>query len=370
MSMVFSGSTMARRAGCPGSGSMEASVEYPEVESEPAKRGTDLHSCMAHLPLGLPRILAEAEILGRDTEDDIAALRWCYEKAPALADSSFVYEVEQPREMKWLHHACKETTPDLVLYRSDEILIVDYKFGHTEVADAADNLQLDYYAVSVAEGKSFEKLFVCVLQPALDKSTTAVYTKQEVESTKLRLLTVINTALDNPDDLRTGEHCRYCRAKFVCPVVSRELVRFSRKELVREKILALPVSRLEDMYSKLAVPEIIIKEVKARMYANLSMGGGEKYCLKEGKKLRSWKSEGSAKEALMRLELEKPELAGRLVVTAPASPARVEEQLGKSKVVREVLTPLLEYHEGKKVIVRKVETASVARLNPPAEEAF
>lgn len=218
---------------CPGSFALEQL--YPEdTESEKARQGTAAH------------FYATEAIQGRVvTVGTLAPNGYPIDQEMIEAGQHFISEVLAERitmspdaveatetlvTMHDLIHRDNEGTPDW--YTADSarkrIKVIDFKYGHRP-HKAFRHWQLIDYAVGVVEslGLTFEEIWnweiiLVIVQPrdyGAEPVKEWTLTGSDLAGYAKRLLTAAIIAKRPNAPLRTGEHCRDCDARHVCPAL-------------------------------------------------------------------------------------------------------------------------------------------------------
>lgn len=214
-----SASGLERLCLCPGSWQAEQSMlaadSPPEPESADAAAGTRLHK---HLEEGtLPADDAEAE-----------AVEWCRRMERELAQELLHHDKSCLREVRFFDEDGKFSgKPDAVYRNASRALVVDYKFGRGEVAEAAGNLQLAALAVLVWQSdlEDIGEVYACILQPFVSRQRPQVvcYSVAQLFAAEEYIRGAIRKAQEPQAALRPGvRQCKYCRAQAVCPAAMRE----------------------------------------------------------------------------------------------------------------------------------------------------
>ena len=235
----FSASYAAQLMACPGSADLEKSIPgwvAPEVdETKGAKgQGTRMHEYF-ELAGQLPpsQLRKVAEVLNY-----MADLR---------STRRFQMLTEHTFEAGWLVSKPK-TTVDVVLHVSDELHIVDYKWGKIPV-DPEWNEQLLYYAVcAVFDGLApkAKGVWLHILQPNAVNGLRKWYvTATELNQFKLNAQAAEAKVLAGDTTLVPNDHCTFCPANPhsrgdkgspLCPPMMQKLYPFDVDE---DAILAL-----------------------------------------------------------------------------------------------------------------------------------
>lgn len=200
-----SASSLDRIAACPGSHAAEGRL--PDRPSDTSREGTDLHDVMS----------------GGDrtglTTGQLWAIQFCEQQDIDLALRHVGKVLSERRE--WdsgvrLLDSIIMGKCDRVVWGKDEILVIDYKFGRIDVADATINLQLMAYAIIAAqEERTTQVATVAVVQPngtLEDRVTVCQYTREDILTAKIELNNILVAASKADAPRIPGAHCRYCKA--------------------------------------------------------------------------------------------------------------------------------------------------------------
>jgi hypothetical protein len=106
---------------------------------------------------------------------------------------------------------------DLIIIDNGHALIIDYKTGRGDTADAVDNHQLMALAALVSLYKPILSATVAIVQPWAGKPTVAKYNIRMLREAEAKLISTLNAAeVATPADAVAGSHCKWCRAKMHC----------------------------------------------------------------------------------------------------------------------------------------------------------
>jgi hypothetical protein len=169
-------------------------------------------------------------------------------------------------------------TPDNELHAC----IIDYKTGRLEVDPAPSNAQLKGLVAAFAYERSPQKVWVAIVGPFQSPQISiAVYDQKAILQAQLETWDLIDSI--NKADARRypGDHCRYCRAKAVCPELQGVAV-------VAPKQLGV----VDATVAKAAVVE-----------AARSLSDDKLAMLMEGYQLRQWANEAIHDETKRRVSL-------------------------------------------------------------------
>lgn len=225
---VPSASGMQRLHECPPSFDLER-LAPPEEANEDAASGTRIHAVLA-LQAGADTLtMAECDTLDMCAKQagEVVA-EWAGHHGFAAPDTSLR---EQRLGMNALGRVL-DVTPeatsdfvftgqaDLVLVKDGKALVIDYKTGRGDTAEAVDNAQLAALAVLVAGRYKVEAVRVAIVQPWAGKPTVSDYTANGLALAKSWLIETLDAAsTSTPDQARAGEWCKYCKAKVACPAL-------------------------------------------------------------------------------------------------------------------------------------------------------
>ena len=219
-SNLLGGSSAARRYHCAASYELEQGI--PDLGSSPAaSRGTRLHAAAAQMVAG-----REPTDVTPDEVRDV--LRPALAAFDDLCDRYDIQEVLVERRVDPRLPMPSFGTVDIIGTGSKHVLVLDWKFGYHQVS-AAGNQQLRYYAYAALMDPKVgsrlagrEKLVVAIIQPA---DGDAVVSTEEVTFEELQADAAVWSAnyVARDSDPVKGDHCKWCKAKPVCPAHVPEL---------------------------------------------------------------------------------------------------------------------------------------------------
>lgn len=203
MTERFSASRAAKHLACPASANLELAipgwVDPPEAgETAASTKGTSMHAILEHAGSFTPKeMLAMAQAM-----EYVARLRMT---------RRFKIELEAEGSGWWLTGKPK-TKADVVLYVSDEIHIIDYKFGRIPV-DVDDNPQMFYYALSfVPYAPKATGVWVHVVQPLIGNIESVFITAEELELFRLRTIEADKKIQAKDLTFAPSDACKFCPA--------------------------------------------------------------------------------------------------------------------------------------------------------------
>jgi len=241
-------------------GSLKAQRKVKKISKKYDQEGSALHYCMEH------------NIIPSDISDDNRnKLGKCLHIIEILRKQGWeIILIEEFLEMPWL---CG--TPDMVLMRDKEYLVLDFKFGWQRVKD--DTAQMLGYVDLVYNNIVALKVFSCVVQPEQNEVNILEHTLQEVESE-------IGTIVDNENQgnrTPSAEACQFCSAcgTFACPETQEISHELTKPELNG----VVSVENMREHAHLIPVMEMGIANFKAQVKAYREGGGHIDGCyIKEG----------------------------------------------------------------------------------------
>lgn len=209
-------------------------------------------------------------------------------------------------------------------------VILDWKFGDGVPVSAHENSQLLFYAAAARRTKGMEWLFegaekieLIIVQPtrtgeSISRWTTTQQYITEFENT---LKAAVVTALKPNAPLQAGTHCRWCAAKPICPIMTGEVDR-----VLKTQLLNIDANQIGYYLQTADVVEKWIADLKALALQMAEHGvkvPGHKLVAKRGS--RVWLDQGKAQAALKEAGLSEEQLFKKEFV----SPAQAEKLLKK-----------------------------------------
>jgi hypothetical protein len=320
-SKIVGGSTAKRVINCPGSVALVAEMP-PQPSSSYAEEGTLLHD-------EISRFLGDLDYRFTCSQELIQDKLW-----PALdlldeidPDKTMEYAVETRVGFGDLLPGVFGST-DLMGRIGNKAIILDWKFGAGVPVPAEENEQLMFYAAAAMRTPEAKWVFdgatevelVIIQPPAIKRWTTTIERIKQFEQTLIRAVKIA----EQPDaPLKNGDHCRWCAAKPVCPIMTGAVDR-----AVAIKMDAIDVDKIGAYLHNAELLESWIKDLRALAEEMLKKGkpvAGWKMVPKRA--TRSWVKEEDAKTALL-LHLKESEV----IETKLVSPAAAEKLLKAQKL--------------------------------------
>lgn len=334
-SNIVGGSTAKRVIACPGSVKLVQQMPV-KPSSKYADEGTLLHNAIADiLGQGTPPLAHVGTIYqGVTLSEDLYARKLF----PALQAMD---EVDPHREMEFQVEAVVgfgDALPD-VFGSADLIgrigrraIVLDWKFGDGVAVDVEENAQAMFYAAAAMRTdatrwafKNAEEVELIIVQPTHEPAVKRwVTTPGRILNFERELFAAVKAALGPQPTFASGEHCRWCAAKPICPVLTGAVDR-----ALHANIVAMDTAEIATYLRDADLLEKWIADVRELAQTMLEAGvrlPGYKLVPKRG--TRKWISDERAEQALRELGLTDEELIEANLV----SPAKAEKALKKRKL--------------------------------------
>lgn len=330
-SSIVGGSTAKRVMACPGSVALVQKMP-PQPSSKYADTGSLLHNVMAFI---LELDEKPEDLLGTKYRDIVLEQEHLDNKIyPALA---LLDEVDPNKEMEYEVESrvyFGDMLPDvfgstdLIGRIGSRAIVLDWKFGDGVVVDAEENPQLMFYAACAMRTARTQWAFdgateveCIIVQPPFIRRW--ITTLQRIERFANDLVIAVRTALSPDAPLALGDHCKWCAAKPICPLMTGQLER-----AVRSAVKELDARAIADYLAKADLLEEWIKDLRALAFqmaeANQPVPG---YKLVAKRSTRQWVNEDEAKAKLLAHLPESEVMESSLI-----SPAQAEKKLKKLKL--------------------------------------
>jgi hypothetical protein len=281
-SRIVGGSTAKRVIACPGSVALVDKMP-PSPSSSYANEGTLLHDTIADV---LDKNKPPEAYLGRTHEgivldDDLIERKL----RPALAALD---EIDPEGRMEYAVESrvgFGDYLPDV--FGSTDFLgrigwravVLDWKFGDGIPVAAEENAQLMFYAAAAMRTPTTQWVFegvkevelIIVQPPSVKRWVTTV---ERIKAFEADLKAAVTRALKPDAPLKAGDHCKWCAARPVCPVMTGAVDR-----LLATKLDALPVDQIAHYLDQVPLVEDFISGLQALALQMLS----------EGKPVGDWK---------------------------------------------------------------------------------
>ncbi len=330
-SKVVGGSTAKRVIACPGSVALCAKMP-PKPSSKYADEGTMLHNAMDKIlngaaPKSVIGMTYEGEVLTDDLYDEKVhvAMNALNDIDP---DERMEYDTESRVGFGDLLPGVFGTT-DVIGKLDGRAIILDWKFGSGVAVEAEENAQLMFYAAAAMRTPETQWAFqdadevelIIVQPPEIKRWTTTIDHILEFEET----LVAAVKAAEKPDaKLQHGDHCRWCAAKPICPVMTGAVDR-----AIKSQIDALDLNQINAYLHNADLLEQWIADLRALAFTMSEKGVKlPDWKLVAKRATRKWTDDNKAKAALLALGIKESEITE----TSLLSPAQAEKVLKKQKL--------------------------------------
>ncbi len=330
-SNIVGGSTAKRVINCPASVALCAKMP-PKPSNEHADRGTLLHNVIAEL---LEFDKKPEQCLGAKYNDQVLTQELLDEKIiPALAALD---EIDPDKRMEYM----VETrvgfgdflpdvfgSTDLLGRRDNRAFVIDWKFGDGVVVDAVENPQLLFYAAAAIRTEAAKWVFegadeieCIIVQPPMIRRWVTTF--ERVREFEQELLYAVRLSSWPEPPMQTGDHCRWCAAKPICPQMTGAVERALKLQLVN-----LPAEQISQQLQQADAIEDYLRDLRAlasQMLENGQPVPGYKLVAKRATrqwvdeaKIEAWVDANNIKDAYEPVKIK--------------SPAQLEKTLKKAKI--------------------------------------
>jgi hypothetical protein len=295
----------------------------PQPSSSYAEEGTLLHD-------EISRFLGDLEYRFTCSQELIQDKLW-----PALdlldeidPDKTMEYAVETRVHFGDLLPGVFGST-DLMGRIGNKAIILDWKFGSGVPVPAEENEQLMFYAAAAMRTPEAKWVFdgatevelVIIQPPNIKRWTTTIERIKEFEQT---LIKAVKIAQQPDAPLKNGDHCRWCAAKPVCPVMTGAVDR-----AVAIKMEKIDVDKIGAYLHNADLLEAWIKDLRALAEEMMKKGKPVKgWKMVPKRATRSWVKEEDVVHWLDGKGLEPKDIYSKELL----SPAQMEKLLKKSKL--------------------------------------
>jgi hypothetical protein len=334
-SNIVGGSTAKRVIACPGSVKLVQQMPL-RPSSRYADEGTLCHTIMEAV---LTQDRQPEEFIGQ-TLNDVTVTQDLIETKirPALEALDLI---DPGRDMTYECEAVVgfgDALPgvfgsaDLVGRIGDTAIVLDWKFGDGVDVAVEENPQAMFYAAAAMRTpkvawafKGVTSIECIIVQPTAAKPVKWWRTTPaRIRDFERQLFAAVKEALGPDPSMQTGDHCRWCAAKPVCPLLTGAVDRALKTSLQN-----IDAARLGEMLEQAPLIEEYLASVRA--LAQQLLENGEPvpgFKLVQKRATRQWVNADEALWALVALGLDETELTEMKLV----SPAQAEKALKKRKI--------------------------------------
>lgn len=313
----------------------------PDESSDAAEEGTAAHSLLEHC---LNEVVDPHTMLGQKigaysvTEEMASAVKVCMDHVfRRRQEVGGVLHVEVRFELNSIHKDAGGTA-DIVIYKQGARLIVDdFKYG-VDPVEAVDSKQLLFLALGAALtlGWDFSTVEMSIIQPRAPHHAgpirTWVVSKDYLVSWSNVFAEAARLTDKKDAPLSRGDHCKYCRAKGICPKMNEVAetaldIRTTDSEFILPAVTALSDIQIANIMKHKKLIEDFLDGVKGVALHRLKSGEalpGVKLVAGRGKRI--WADEKIAAQFLYN------NLGEKAFKKALITPSAAEELLNKKLV--------------------------------------
>ena len=372
----LSPSSAERWIACPPS--VKLSERFPDTTTSYAEEGTTAHlvaEISIRKALGL---LTEQEAATRMEE---AELSLYYTKdmpgnlepyvdyvVSHAAEADFVGLEERLDIGEWVPGGYG--TSDAVIIKGDLLEVVDLKYGQGVPVSATGNPQFRLYGLGAVNEwfmlYPFSKVRCTVIQPRLDSISSEELKVPELLDWAERVLKPAALLAEKGEgEYRSGDHCRWCKAKAVCRRRAEDNMALARYEFAEPALLTN--EDIADVLSAAGELKAWVSDVEAYALDQALNHGASfhGYKLVEGRSLRQLTDEDGAVRILLENGVAEDALYTRSLVGIPA----MEKLVGKRRLA-ELLKDHIVKPQGKPTLVRDTDKRPALNSTEAAAQDF
>ena len=328
-SRIVGGSSAKRVIACPGSVALVDTMP-PQPSSSYADEGTLLHDIIAQV---LETDAPPAQFLGRKYEnveftEDLLERKLI----PAL---KALDDIDPDKTMEFAVESSVSFgdflpgvfgSADLLGRIGNRVIVLDWKFGDGVTVEVENNAQHLFYTAAAMRTPGLEWLFkgvteveLVIVQPPYVRRWMT--TPDRVAQFETELLRAVKLSRQPDAPMAHGDHCRWCPAKPICPILTGAVDR-----AVQAKLEAMPVDQIGYYLEQVPMIEQFISDLKG-LAQNLIESGqpvpGWKLVNKRA--IRQWTDPLAAADFLTDVDIDPYE--EKLI-----TPAAAEKLLKKAKI--------------------------------------
>jgi len=362
---LLSPSASHRWLNCPPSARL--TEDYPDTGSDYASEGTAAHELCEY------KLRTALGIKAQDPTENLSFynpemeehsedyVSFVLEQLEGLRDPK-VY-VEQKVDCTRFIPECKGTCDVLII--SDGVLhIIDLKYGRGVPVDAVGNDQLRIYSLGALE--MFGDLYpintvrMSIFQPRLNNCSTWEITRDELETwANENLKPTAELAWDGDGDYKSGDHCRFCKARSECRERANANLALAAHEfadpaLLENDEIAVILGKIDELVSWAS-------DIKAFALGEAVKGTlFDGWKVVEGRSNRKYTDEDAVAGAVKGIGFDPFEhkVLGITAMTGLLGKKRFEETLGG----------LIEKPAGKPVLVPDSDKRQILHINTAADD--
>lgn len=349
----LSPSSAVKWMACPASVVLEA--KCPDRPSAHADEGTAAHELAAMVFRGVWERAYEAigdVVCGRTVDEEMASYAQEYvDYVNSIPGTKHIEQLLDINDLTGEPDAIG--TPDAVIVDSDDLTVVDFKYGKGVVVEAEDNPQLMLYALAAlgAYRADFKCIKLVIFQPRINHVSEWEYSPGALERFAIRVKLAADKCSNaiawdekfnyvRDGHFNPGEsQCRWCRAKPTCPALrDHALSTVADSPVDTDKPIAPQLEGIEDrdmdnatlgnLLGSIDLIEGWCKAIRAKAKDVLFSGHDVPgFKLVRGKRgARQWVDEEKAREAVLSMGID---ISAQFTECSFMSPAKAEERIFK-----------------------------------------
>lgn len=372
----LSPSSAERWIACPPS--VKLSERFPDTTTSYAEEGTTAHlvaEITIRKALGLiteqeaATRMEEAELSLYYTKDMPGNLESYVEYVVShAADADFVGLEERLVIGEWVPGGYG--TSDAVIIKGDLLEVVDLKYGQGVPVSATGNPQFRLYGLGAVNEwlmlYPFSRVRCTVIQPRLDSISSEELGVPELLDWAERVLRPAALLAEKGEgEYRSGDHCRWCKAKAVCRRRAEDNMALARYEFAEPALLTN--EDIADVLSAAGELKTWVSDVEAYALDQALNHGASfhGYKLVEGRSLRQLTDEDGAVQILLENGIAEDALYTRSLVGIPA----MEKLVGKRRLA-ELLKEHIVKPQGKPTLVKDTDKRPAINSTEAAAQDF
>ena len=324
----------------------------PSPESAFALEGTEAHACLELVlreyferkeiePLGpLVHAVKEMGLYSDEIIEHIFTTAKAIRDLTADAQNPEI-KIEHKVDLSFVYPNTFGTVDFALIEEFGTLTIVDLKYGAGIPVEAKDNSQLIFYALGLAHEYhyNFQEIKIVIIQPRAEHPDGPMrewtLSVEELLEWKTKFILSVKESLGKNPKFNSGDHCRWCRAKPICPELSTTAMKQALIDFDAE-LGAVALPAINDKLPIAYLPQALdaseklttwIKALKEAAFNALKRG--EKipgYKLVEKRSTRKWVN---AQEAALEA---RPIFGEEIFETRLKTPAQFEKTFGKKDV--------------------------------------
>lgn len=372
----LSPSSAERWIACPPS--VKLSERFPDTTTSYAEEGTTAHlvaEITIRKALGLiteqeaATRMEEAELSLYYTKDMPGNLEPYVDYVVShAAEADFVGLEERLDIGEWVPGSYG--TSDAVIIKGDLLEVVDLKYGQGVPVSATGNPQFRLYGLGAVQEwfmlYPFSKVRCTVIQPRLDSISSEELEVPELLDWAERVLKPAALLAEKGEgEYRSGDHCRWCKAKAICRRRAEDNMALARYEFAEPALLTN--EDIADVLSAAGELKAWVSDVEAYALDQALNHGASfhGYKLVEGRSLRQLTDEDGAVRILLENGVAEDALYTRSLVGIPA----MEKLVGKRRLA-ELLKDHIVKPQGKPTLVRDTDKRPALNSTEAAAQDF